>query len=151
MLLSINDVENLQMYLNIPEKKRIHPKSGHWGGGFIWQNGHPYLQWNEPMQCFFIHAKLCSLHCRLGHLRVDKIVNVLKKPDIPDIVAETHRTLKHVEKSCYYVKYVPENLVTSSLLQETISTLIIAFMWKNDTSRGRWSNKVPHCEMVTCL
>lgn len=98
-LLSIDDMDRTGAYMNNMKNKLIHPARNR-QADVIRRKGHPYLQWNEQVQCFFTYAELHRLHPGSGNRNVDRLCNLLQKSDLSGVTPETHQILHNIEIPC---------------------------------------------------
>lgn len=99
ILLSLADMDRLRVHYNNLADKLYHVPTGYFARiSRIF--GHPFLCWNPINHCFSTEAKLRRLHKRFGHPHADKLYNVLKRSELPDVDSKTREILEGIKRKC---------------------------------------------------
>lgn len=99
MLLCLQDMDNLGIHFNNLTNRVTHENSKQ-STLVTRQNGHPFIEWNPLLQCFFTEQELRRLHRRFGHPSTDKLMNFLKRADENNLKSNTRSILQNIVKSC---------------------------------------------------
>lgn len=101
ILLSLADMDRLQVHYNNLEDKLYHVPSGHIAK-VSRKFDHPFIWWNPIYQCLFSEVELRRLHKRFGHPHADKLYNLLKRSELPDVDSKTREILEDISRKCLH-------------------------------------------------
>lgn len=99
LLLSLANMDQADIfYINLYDKL-IQPESGEVFSVTRFYP-HPFLLWNPFMSCVFTETELRRLHRRFGHANSEKLYNLLKQCELPDITCKTLEILEKITPRC---------------------------------------------------
>lgn len=99
MLLSIDDIKRLGLYLNTICNKLEHRKCSVSAKIVcIWR--HPYLRWQELIQCFFTYTELRRLHRGFKDPSANMLFNLLSRAKLSDMDTDNRQMLLTIERLC---------------------------------------------------
>lgn len=99
ILLSIDDMDGLGIFLNNLNDILVHLQS-RLNAIVTRTRRHPFIKWNPRTFCSLMTSELRQLHQNFGHPSTDKLMKVLEKPGIADVVPVTSRVLNHIKRGC---------------------------------------------------
>lgn len=99
ILLSIDDMDRLDIYLNNFTDQLVHQSLG-LKARVQRRRVHPFIIWNLHISCMLTSIELRRLHCRFGHPSMDKFMKLLQRAELSDVSPETRQLLEKIEKSC---------------------------------------------------
>lgn len=106
-LLSLQDMDQLSIYLNNLCNKVIHKQSGYCTTVTI-QWRHAFMKWSNILTCHFTEQDLRNIYCIFGHQSVGKLFNVITRATGRPVENNTYRFFTKIKSTVNISKNTEE-------------------------------------------